>query len=188
MRKLIVQQWVTVDTFAAEDDGGMSFVTVQPFGVSHDEDFKASALAFIDTVDTMIIGANTYAMARNYWPTAEEQGVYGARLNRMSKFVASTTLTDAPWGAFPAATITRDAVATSRELKRQNGKDLWVWGSLTLVRSLFEAGLVDEVQMRICPTTRGTGTPMFADRRDLRLIEASSFDNGVALLRYDVVT
>jgi dihydrofolate reductase len=85
------------------------------------------------------------------------------------------------------ATITREPMATIRELKRQGGKDLWLWGSVALMRSLFEADVVDEVQLRVCPTTRGRGTPMFEDRRDLRLIEARPFENGVVLLRYDVV-
>jgi hypothetical protein len=106
MRKFIVQQWVTVDNIAAEEDGGMSFVAAQPFAVSTDEDFKASAMEFIDTVDTMILGANTYAMSKDYWPTAKDQGAYGEKLNRLTKFVASTKLRDAPWGTFPAATIT----------------------------------------------------------------------------------
>ena len=186
MRRLIVQQWVTVDNVAAEEDGGMSFVDVQPFAVSHDEDFKASAMEFIDGVDTMVLGATTYAMASNYWPTAEDQGVYGEKLNRMTRIVASTTLRDAPWGTFPAATITSDPVATVRELKRHNGKDIWLWGSLTLMRSMFDAGVVDEVQLRVCPTTRGRGAYVFHDRRDMRIREATAFDNGVVLLRYEM--
>ena len=73
-----------------------------------------------------------------------------------------------------------------RELKEGHGKDLWVWGSLTLVRSLFDAGVVDEVRMLVCPATRGAGTRVFDDRRDLRLLEATPFDNGVVLLRYGI--
>jgi dihydrofolate reductase len=186
MRKVIVQQWVTIDNVAAEEDGGMSFVTVQPFALSRDEDFKADAMDFIDTVDTMILGANTYAMARNYWPAAEDQGVYGEKLNRLSKFVASTKLRDAPWGAFPAATITDDPVATIRDLKHKKGKNIWLWGSLTLMQTMFDADLVDEVQLRVCPTTRGKGAYMFQDRRDMHLIEARSFANGIVMLRYDL--
>jgi dihydrofolate reductase len=186
MRKLIVQQWVTVDNVAAEEGGGMSFVDVQPFAVSNDEDFKANALAFIDTVDTMILGANTYAMSKDYWPTADDQGVYGEKLNRLTKFVASTTLRDAPWGTFPAATITADPVATVQELKRHGGSGIWLWGSLTLMRSMFDADLVDEVHLRVCPTTRGRGSYVFHDRRDMRIIEATTFDNGVVSLRYAI--
>lgn len=44
----------------------------------------------------------------------------------------------------------------------------------------------DEVQLRVCPTTRGRGTHVFQDRRDLRIIEARTFDNGVVLLRYEM--
>lgn len=59
MRKLIVQQWVTVDSIAAEVDGGLSFVSGESFTETTDTEFKASVMGFIDSVDTMILGANT---------------------------------------------------------------------------------------------------------------------------------
>ncbi|UUV28272.1 dihydrofolate reductase family protein [Amycolatopsis roodepoortensis] len=186
MRKLIVQQWVTVDNIAAEEDGGLSFVSGEPFSDKTEPAFKASVMGLIDSVDTMILGANTYAMTKDYWPHAEEQGEYGEKLNNLTKFVASSELEDAPWGGFPAATVTRDPAATVRELKEQEGKDIWLWGSLTLMRSLLEAGLVDEIRMMVCPVTRGKGTRVFEDRRDLKPIEATAFENGVVILRYAV--
>ena len=186
MRKLIVQQWVTVDNIAAEEDGGLSFVSVQPFSSTSNTAFKASVMGFIDSVDTMILGATTYSQARNYWPHADDQGEYGTKLNGLTKFVASSKLAEAPWGSFPAATVTRDPVTTIRELKERPGKDLWLWGSLTLMQSLLAAGLVDEIQMRVCPTSRGTGTRLFEDRHDLQLLEATPFENGVVLLRYAI--
>ena len=57
MRKFILQQWVTVDNIAAQENGGMSFVAAKPFDLTTDEDIKASVMEFIDTVDTMILGA-----------------------------------------------------------------------------------------------------------------------------------
>ena len=54
---------------------------------------------------------------------------YGEKLNNLTKFVASSKLDDAPWGDFPAATVTRDPAATIRRLKEQSGKDIWLWGS-----------------------------------------------------------
>ena len=104
MRKLIVQQWVTVDNIAAEEDGGLSFVSGEPFSETDTSAFKASVMGFIDSVDTMILGANTYAQSKDYWPYADEQGEYGEKLNNLTKFVASSTLDEAPWGDFPAAT------------------------------------------------------------------------------------
>ena len=54
------------------------------------------------------------------------------------------------------------------------------------MHSLLDAGLVDEVQMRVCPASRGKGTRIFEDRQDLKLVEATSFENGVVLLRYEI--
>jgi dihydrofolate reductase len=187
MRKLVVQQWVTVDNIAAEEDGGLSFVSGEPFDDEiTDDPFKNSLMGFIDSVDTMVLGANTYNQSKGYWPYADDQGEYGNKLNSLTKFVASSTLDDAPWGDFPAATVTRDPAATIRELKEQSGKDIWLWGSLKLMQSLLDAGLVDEVRMLVCPASRGKGTRVFEDQRDLRLVEATGFENGVALLRYEI--
>jgi dihydrofolate reductase len=186
MRKLIVQQWVTVDNVAAEEDGGLGFVSGEPFSEKTDPAFKAAVMGFIDSVDTMVLGANTYAQSVGYWPTAEEQGEYGRKLNDLTKFVASSKLDDAPWGEFPAATVTPDPVATIRELKGQSGKDIWLWGSLKLMHSLLDAGVVDEVRMLVCPASRGRGTRVFEDSQDLKLVEATAFENGLALLRYEI--
>jgi dihydrofolate reductase len=186
MRKLIVQQWVTVDNIAAEEDGGLSFVSGEPFSEKTNPAFKASVMGFVDSVDTMILGANTYAQSKDYWPYADEQGEYGEKLNDLTKFVVSSKLDDAPWGDFPAATVTRDPVATIGELKEQSGKDIWLWGSLKLMHSLLDAGVVDEVRMLVCPASRGKGKRVFEDWQDLKLVEATSFENGVALLRYEI--
>lgn len=187
-RKLIVQQWVTVDNIAAEEDGGLSFVSGEPFSDTTNPAFKARLMGLIDAVDTLMLGANTYAQTRDYWPSADEQGEYGEKLNNLTKFVASSKLDDAPWGSFPAATVTRDPAATIRELKEQSGKDIWLWGSLKLMHSLLDDGVVDEITLLVCPTSRGTGTRIFQDRRDLRPIEATVFENGVVLLRYEIKT
>jgi dihydrofolate reductase len=186
MRRLIVQQWVTVDNIAAEEDGGLSFVSEEPFSETTNPAFKANLMGFIDSVDTMILGANTYAQSVGYWPTAVEQGEYGEKLNNLTKFVASSKLDDAPWGDFPAATVTRDPVATIGELKEETGKDLWLWGSLKLMHFLLNAGVVDEVRMLVCPASRAKGTRIFEDRQDLKLAEAAPFENGVVLLRYEI--
>ena len=129
MRKLIVQQWVTVDNIAAEEDGGLTFVSGEPFSETTNDAFKDSLREFIDSVDTMILGANTYAQSKDYWPYADEQGEYGEKLNNLTKFVASSKLVDAPWGDFPAATVTRDPAATIRKLKERSGKDIWLSGT-----------------------------------------------------------
>src|SRR4051794_30857612 len=103
MRKLIVQQWVTADGIAAEEDGGLSFVSGEPFDDNAPTPFQESLMGFMDSIDTMILGANTYTMSKDYWPHAEDQGEWGRKLNNLDKYIASSTLEDAPWGDFPAA-------------------------------------------------------------------------------------
>lgn len=185
MRKLIAQQWVTLDNIVAEEDGGLGFVSGEPFDDGTRTPFQDSAMNLIESVDTMILGATTYTQSTG-WATAEDQGEYGRKLNELVKYVASTTLDDAPWGDFPAATVVADPAATIRRLREQDGKNLWLWGSLTLMQSLFDEGLIDEVRLLVCPTTRGAGRRFFQDRQDLSLIEATGFENGVVLLRYEV--
>jgi dihydrofolate reductase len=187
VRKLIVQQWVTVDNIAAEEDGGLTFVSAEPFNDEvTDNPFQNELMSFINSVDTLILGANTYRQTKDYWPHATDQGRYGEKLNGQTKVVASSSLDAAPWGDFPAATVTPDPVATIRELKQHDGKDLWLWGSLTLMQSLLDARVVDEVRMLVCPASRGAGRRVFTDRQDLALIEATRFDNGLALLHYGI--
>lgn len=187
MRKLIVQQWVTVDNIAAEEDGGLSFVAGEPFDDTvTDDPFQNAMMAFIDSVDTMLLGAATYAQTKDYWPHADDQGAYGRKLNGHTKFIASTKLASATWGDFAAPTVTGDPVATVRELKQRDGKDIWTWGSLTLMRWLLTAGVVDEVRLLICPAARGRGTRIFADSHDLDLVDVTGYDNGVVIARYAI--
>lgn len=187
MRKLIVQQWSTVDAIVAEGDGGLSYVSGEPFDDSvTDDPFQNSVMASIDAADTLLLGATTYHQSASYWPDADEQGEHGRKLNNLTKYVASSTLKEAPWGRFPAATVTSDPVATVRKLKTQDGKDIVPYGSLTLMRTLFDAGLVDEVLLRVCPSARGTGTRIFERRQELRLLDATPFANGIVLMRYAI--
>jgi hypothetical protein len=82
MRKLIVQQWVTVDNIAAEEDGGLSFVSGEPFSEKTDPALKASVMGFIDSVDTMILGAT---------PTPNPRTTGSTPTSRASTARSSTT-------------------------------------------------------------------------------------------------
>jgi dihydrofolate reductase len=54
------------------------------------------------------------------------------------------------------------------------------------MHSMLDAGVVDIVQMLVCPASLGKGTRIFEDWQDLKLLEATSFENGVVLLRYEI--
>ncbi len=100
MRKLVVQQWVTVDNIAAEEDGGLSFVSGEPFSETTNSAFKASVMGLIDSVDTMILGATTYDQSKGYWPYADEQGEYGR-----SSTTSPSSSPRRSWMTLPGATF-----------------------------------------------------------------------------------
>lgn len=103
MRKVILQEFVTVDNFVADSDGKMDFI--QDYSARNDEGFQHDAELFLDTLDTMILGSNTYKMFVEYWPGAKEEGEFAKKLNSLSKFVVSSTLENTPWGDWEGATI-----------------------------------------------------------------------------------
>ena len=74
-----------------------------------------------------------------------------------------------PGATFPPRP-SRAPAATIRELKEQRGKDIWLWGSLKLMHTLLDAGVVDEVRMLVYPASRGKGTRIFQDRQERRAI------------------
>lgn len=189
MSKLTVQEFVTIDGCAAAPNGELDFM---PGGgrMPADMQIERDQLRFIkDELDTMLLGRTTYEMFRDYWPTAKSaKDVIADDLNALSKVVASRTLDHAPWGdGGDKAAIVRDGVEAAAALRRQSGKGVVVWGSLTLAQSLMRAGLVDECQLYVCPSVLGAGKPLFAPGASLqamRLLEAKRYDSGVILLRY----
>lgn len=183
MRRLIVQELVTVDGFVAGTEGDLTFFE----SVSDYSEVDRDNLQILEEVDTILLGANTYRMFVDYWPTADDEMVAQA-VNTLQKMVFSSTLQEAPWGEWaPAQVVADDAVGVVTDLKQQEGKDIMVWGSLSLVRSLIGAGLVDDLQLRVCPIALGRGTGLFAGEGGplgLELAEAKPYDSGIVTLRY----
>jgi dihydrofolate reductase len=108
-----------------------------------------------------------------------------AELTRRRKIVFSSTLDGAPWAN--TEVLRGDAVKVVAELK-QSGLDMTTIGSLTLCRSLLEAGLVDLFRVGVFPVITGrTGRERIYDGYpDVLLDMASSrtFDNRIQLLEY----
>lgn len=186
MKNVILQEFVTIDGFAADANDETPFIDA--YAARNDVSFQKDAERFLDTVDTMVLGANTYEMFSGYWPDAMEEGAFAEKLNLLSKVIASSTLERAPWGDWEAGEITRTPIEKIAQLKQQPGKDVVTWGSLTLARSLMKEGLIDEVQLRVCPTFLGTGQTLFEDNisaLNMELLEAKTYDAGMVLLRYE---
>jgi dihydrofolate reductase len=181
MRRLIFQEYVTLDGYAAGPDGGLEFFDTIA------EQTDVDNLALLENVDTMLLGAETYRLFAAFWPTeAAAEEVIAPKLNELRLVVVSTTLDSAPWGAYEPGQVIR-GLDEVRELKAEDGKDIILWGSITLFHSLLKVGLVDEVQLRVCPVLLGAGKPAFPSGGspvDLELIEARPWFRGGVLLRY----
>ena len=98
MRKVVVQQFMTLDGFAAGPNGELDFVTETGAAAEPTSGpFVEDQLAFIESLDTILLGAVTYQMFAAYWPeqTTETQRVADA-LNATTKVVFSSTLESAP--------------------------------------------------------------------------------------------
>ena len=183
MRKLIVQELVSADGFVSDAEGGLDFFdAVSDYG-EVDRDNREQ----ITTIDTILLGADTYRMFVEYWPTAEAEPMSNA-VNSVRKLVFSSTLESAPWGEWePAHVVSGGAVEHVSALRRESGGDIMVWGSISLAQSLLRAGLVDELQLRVVPVLIGAGrglTTADGGIHDLRLEEAKPYASGIVSLRY----
>jgi len=132
----------------------------------------------------MLLGRKTYEGLAGYW--TQEQGEWADLLNPLPKFVASRTLGEPlDWNATLLEGDAADAVA---RLKESVDGDLYLIGCGELARHLIANGLVDEVRFWLHPAVWGEGTrPYGGDRFRLRLVESTSYDSGVVLLRYQPV-
>jgi dihydrofolate reductase len=136
--------------------------------------------------DGILLGRATYEMFEPAWSTRTVEDDPGAPFfNDTTKYVVSSTLTDPTWrNSEPIGAYDPDRL---RRLKGEVDGDLYVSGSITLVRAMLGDGLVDGLHLFVYPLTLGAGTRLFgADDppRKLALAESATYDNGVQYLNY----
>ena len=184
MRKLVFQEFLSLDGYAADKDHSTKFFEAPEYSRDSDEDL----LAEMNRFDTILLGANTYKMFADFWPTAtNDEQIVADKLNSIPKIVFSSTLKEAPWGKWePAKIENEDAIKAITELKKQEGKDMVLWGSISLAQALMKANLIDEYQLRIVPVLLGDGTLLFEKREELplELIKTKFYDSGLLLVHY----
>jgi dihydrofolate reductase len=139
----------------------------------------------MDASDCMLLGRKTYEAWAEYWPgkTAEEDG-YADYINNVQKYVVSSTLE--PPLTWEGTELFR-GLDEVRKLKEQDGKNIAISGSITLVGSLLQEGLLDELALLVAPIVIGQGIRLFdgpAGSVGLKLVSHETFDNGVQSLVY----
>ena len=186
MRRLILQEWMSLDGYAVDERGTLDFFPASEVDQFSDRD----QLEFLESVDTILLGRRTYELFVDFWPTATtDKEIIADRLNELPKLVFTNTLTEAPWGTWPPARVVHgDAVMEIERLKAQDGKHMVVWGSLSLAQSLIAAELIDEYHVQLSPTLVGGGRPLFPSLRSyssLTRVNVRTYDTGVVFLHYE---
>jgi dihydrofolate reductase len=157
-----------------------------PAGDGTDSDVVATLREQMDTQAALLLGRKTFEAFRGYWPaqTDDTTGIT-AHLNRVPKYVLSTTLEQSGW---ENTTILRGELTDEvRALRSRVNGEIGVTGSIMLVHDLIAAGVVDEYRLFVYPVVVGHGRRLFEDAKNvprLQLIAAKSYRSGIVLLTY----
>ena len=179
MRKVVASEFVSLDGVVESPDKWH-------FPYFNDQMGDAIGVAMA-TSDAMLMGRVLYEEWAAFWPKQDpDENPVAARMNGVRKYVVSTTLEEPlEW---QNSTLIGDNVAEEiSRLKEQPGKDISISGSPTLVRSLLEDGLLDELRLMVHPIVVGSGKRLFeegGDQKALQLVDSKTFSTGVLYLTY----
>ena len=153
-----------------------------------DDELGAMLGGTLGRVDTVILGRKGYEEWAGYWPTAEQDEGFAQFINAVPKFVATRTL-KGPLAWQNSTVIEGDLEAFVKDLKAREGGEIAVMASISVVRQLFLAGLLDELALITHPVIAGAeyrrlfepGTP--TTRLELVSNETTSKGNVVSTYR-----
>jgi dihydrofolate reductase len=145
----------------------------------------------MNSAEALLFGRRTWQGMAAAWPDRAGDP-YADQMNAIKKYVASRTLTDddMTWNNSTLLSAT-DAIADIAALRAQDGGDVVVWGSVSLVKAMLAADLVDELNVMIEPILLGGGKRIFPDdgmARPLRLVNCVTASTGVQVCTYHPVS
>jgi dihydrofolate reductase len=192
MRKLIVTNIISLDGFYTGPAGN---VMVLPM----DHSFDAYNVERLREADTLLLGANSYAMFRGFWPSMEhnpDTSEDNRELSRLENAIAKVVVSDAitpdqtdPWRDTTRIVRRAEAHEQIAALKDGPGRDILMFASRALWNDLLAAGLVDELHLMVGGVVLGDGTAAFDVTPSLRLLGTRTFDRSDnVLVRYAVIT
>jgi len=186
MRKLIVFNQVTLDGYFSDLHGDMSWAH------KTDAEWNAFVAANARAGGVLVFGRVTYDLMTSYWPTPDalrSDPIVAERMNSLPKVVFSRTMDKAAWNN--TTLLKDDPVGAIRNLKQEQGADMAIFGSGSIISQLAPAGLIDEYQIVVNPIVLGKGKTMFEGVKDklaLNLTRTRVFGNGNVLLCYQPAT
>ena len=188
MGKIVVSTNVTLDGVVQDPTGEEGFRYGGWFaqvGTNDREGFASCAFDEALGAEAFLVGRRTYEYLASRWPS--RSGKLADRLNGMSKYVVSSTLHDPAWNN--TTVITGSAVREVTRLKQHLQGEIVVPGSRTLVRTLIEHDLVDELRLLVYPFVLGAGERLFGEsdhKQSLHLLDNRTVGDGLAYVTYEV--
>ncbi len=153
------------------------------------EEMGAAVDAQLGAVDTILLGRTTYDSFAGAWPEREaggdEDAGFAKKLGDARKIVVSNQKLEFTWRN--SEQLEGDLVEAVTALKNEPGGDIGMSGSVSVVRALLDAALLDELHLLVHPIAMRTGLRLF-DESDtpmpLTLLKSETFKTGVLYLVY----
>jgi dihydrofolate reductase len=139
-----------------------------------------------NNVAALVFGRRTWQVMAAAWP-GRAGDPFADKMNEAKKYVASRTLTAGDLTRNTTLLSPENAVGDIGALRAQDGGDLLVMGSASLVTTLLAEGLVDELNLMIEPILLGGGKRIFPDdgtARPLQLVKSVTAGTGVQVCTY----
>lgn len=155
---------------------------------SFDDELGAELGAVMACTNATLLGRVGYQEWAGYWPTAQDP--FADFINGVPKFVASRSLSG-PLEWQNSTLIEGELTDFVRELKQTDGGDISVMASISLVRQLLFAGLLDRLTLITHPVVAGSGRHLFQPddpTTRLTLVESSTTSKGNVLATYALRT
>ena len=185
MGRIVVTEFVSLDGVVEDPGGAEDFKHGGwSFEFSRGEEGDKFKLDEALEADALLLGRVTYQGFADAWPSRE--GEFADKFNNMPKYVVSSTLEDPEWNN--STVLKGDLAKAVSKLKQEQDGDIVVHGSPSLVQSLLENDLVDELRLMVFPVVLGRGKRLFGDTSDkkaLKLADSKTVGDGVAILIYE---
>lgn len=169
MRKVILGLAVSLDGYIEGPNGEYDWCfTDQDYGMSE----------FFKRIDSIFIGRKSYELMLSMGDEAS------AGFPKLKEYVFSSTLKEVMPGM---VLISGNIKKEVEKIKKQKGKDIWLFGGASLTTSLLNEGLVDEIGLAVHPILLGSGKPLFnniKERIHLQLADTKTYSSGLVSLTY----
>ena len=186
LRKLKLHVQMSIDGCIAGPNGEMDWMV----GLQDDKIMKYEN-ELMESIDTILLGRKMTDVFISYWSDVIKKPddpwyAFAKKMIEIPKVVFTKTLKKSKWINTDIAT--GDITDEIMKLKRQEGKDIVVYGGASFDSSLIKLGLIDEFLLFINPVAIGNGMTIFKNLNEIQefnLIKSIAFDSGEVLLHYE---